>query len=280
MKRRVIKVSFRRYRVELPGGDINILTYGDKPRAFDSELEQFIDFGLGEERYDLVWDGIYLESFVREAEVISFIIRFAYSMKGEHLIPSEILADFNWIYEGGDWVDEWECPDWHEITPALGPIIRPFDRKLRFEDHRITVDERLAFDRQEREGDNDASVRSMLARHARSKVRSFGNWRTRRPPRKLVIPKLDFAILEAPRRRRRAIAWDWREPFGRGFEHWNQERARRQSNYDRLPDEECLFVLKSGAEASEPKGPKKPREPKKGRKRRRSRKSKKKEEST
>ena len=73
-----------------------------------------------------------MDFFVKEEDVLLFIIRFGYGIIDKHLVPSEILADFNLVYEAGDWVDEWYCSDRHEVIFELKGTWRPIDRKIRF----------------------------------------------------------------------------------------------------------------------------------------------------
>ena len=120
MKRRVIKISDRRYRVELPGGDVSQFSYREKPRKWITAKYSYADFEPDEDRYTLSWEGLFLDTFRTEIDALLFIIRFGYSIKDTDLVPSEILADFQLTYEAGDWVDSGEvvasiptqCPQW------------------------------------------------------------------------------------------------------------------------------------------------------------------------
>jgi hypothetical protein len=90
------------------------------------------DFEPDEDKVRLIWDGVDSESFLNEVELKIFIIRFVYNIIDSHLIPSELLAEANLVYETGDWVDEWWCTDKNtEIIEADRQIYPPANRKIR-----------------------------------------------------------------------------------------------------------------------------------------------------
>ena len=66
MKRRVIKISDRRYRVELPGGDVSQFSYREKPRKWITAKYSYADFEPDEDRYTLSWEGLFLDTFRTE----------------------------------------------------------------------------------------------------------------------------------------------------------------------------------------------------------------------
>ena len=187
-----------------------------------------------------------MDSFLREVDVLCFIIRFGYGVADNDLVPSEILTDFNLAYEAGDWVDEWSCPDEHDVVFVMGEIQRPPDRNIRFEGYpRITP-------KQEgwHEGtyiDKDGVSRIYYERntncHARSRYDVVAE---------IEIPELDFEKLEEPRKRCRKVPRSWADCSDPGYEVWMRQKlqsARFHERRDRIPDEECVFTLKIGKDA-------------------------------
>lgn len=222
MKRRVVKVGDRRFRAEIPGGDVSEFSYREKARRWDPDQCSYVDFLENEDRYILSWEGIFLDTFRTEVEALLFIIRFGYSIDDRYLIPSEILADFNLVYEAGDWVDEWYCPDRHEVIFALGEISKPPNRKIRFEGYpRITP------------------------HHAPTYKRSH-SWEKYEVVAEVQIPKLDFDELEKPKQRRRRIERNWSDPSDPSLAGWLKFKMARVTQKDRMADEDCVFTLKSG----------------------------------
>jgi len=231
MKRRVVKVGDRRYRVELPGGDLSEFSYREKPRRWDPDQCTHLDFEPGEDRYLLSWEGLFMDSFPGEIDVLLFIIKFGYGVGDNQLVPSEILTDFNLAYEAGDWVDVWNCPDQHDVVWAMGEIQKPVIRNIRFEGYpRITP-------------------------KIKAKVEGWDNdsWDQRRTVVATIeIPELDFEKLEEPRKRRRECSRAWADRSDPSYEswmYWKLDAARRRKKRDRTPDAECVFTLKSGVEA-------------------------------
>lgn len=110
----------------------------DLPRPRDEKvipqagITRFRDFRPGENKVQLIWDGTSCEKFVDEVQLKLFLIRFVYNIDQRFLVPSELLADANLVYETGDWVDEWFCTDQNdEIIECPREIYRPTDRKIR-----------------------------------------------------------------------------------------------------------------------------------------------------
>jgi hypothetical protein len=233
MKRRVVRIGDRRFKVEIPGGDVSEFSYHEKPRRWDPDQETCVDFGPEEDRFVLRWDGVMVDTFWREEEVLLFILKFGYSIGDKQLVPSEILADFQLVYEGNAWVDEWSCEDQKQVLSTLSSIIRPADRRIRFEGYpRITPKQRpIGFVRPWEDNDWDYSTSEVVA--------------------EIEIPELNFEELEKPRKRRRTIPRNWRDPSDPSLEHWNAYKASRQSNRDRYSDAECVFTLEIGEKAAE-----------------------------
>jgi hypothetical protein len=238
MKRRVVKVGECRYRVELPGGDLSEFSYREKPRKWNPDLCSYVDFEPDEDRYILSWEGLFMDTFLKEQEVLLFIMRFGYSIPDEDLVPSEILTDVNLVYEAGDWVDEWGCPDQHDVIFAIGDIQRPPERNIRFEGYpRITP--------KKREGWYEGT---WIDKHGVS--RSYYGPSYRRRDDEIVaeikIPELDFEELEKPKRRRRTISRDWGDPSECAYGGWGK---LRKPDGEQRPEEECVFTLKIGKAA-------------------------------
>lgn len=227
MKRRVLRIGDRRFRIELAGNDVSEFSYREKPRRWDPVRRIHVDFEPEEDRYILTWDNMFIESFRREEDVLLFILRFGYDISDRYLVPSEILADFNLVYEAGDWVDEWYCTDRHEVIFTQEPIHRPFNRNIRFVGYpRITPE-------------------------APQKQQSFHRYdweatRRREVVAEIEIPELDFAKLERPRIRRRQVPRNWAD---KSESAWGAFWSRNRIIPIPPPDEECVFTLKSGAEA-------------------------------
>lgn len=236
MKRRVVKVGDRRYRVELPGGDMSQFSYREKPRRWDPDSCVYKDFEPDEDRYILSWEGIFMDTFLTEADVLCFILRFGYSIADDNLIPSEILADVNLVYEAGDWVDEWGCPDQHEVIFAMGEVQRPPDRNIRFEGYpRITPKRQGWY-----EGtyiDDDGVSRTYYGPSYRAREEVVAE---------IEIPELDFEELEKPAKRRRKVPRDWKDTSECAYGGYG---VRRGPMPVQRPDEECVFTLKIGKAA-------------------------------
>jgi len=229
MKRRIVKVGDRRYRVELPGGDTSEFSYREKARRWDPDQCCYVDFESGEDRYILSWEGLFMDSFICEEDALLFVIKFGYSINDKNLVPSEILADFNLVYEGGDWVDEWGCPDEHEVMFSMGKIQPPAIRNIRFEGYpRITPKIRPKVHYYDDDGWGDAVVVA-----------------------EIEIPKLDFEELEKPKQRRRACASNWSDHSDPGYESWMRHRldVARKTRRRAPADAECVFTLKIGKDA-------------------------------
>ena len=225
MKRRVVKTGNRRYRVELPGGDLDQFSYREKPRKWDAGNYCHIEFKPGEDRYILSWDGVFLDTFLTEVEVLLFIIRFGYSIGSTDLVPSEILTDFQLAYEAGDWVDEWGCLDQHEVVFVLGEIQRPAQRNIRFEGYpRITP------------------------KVEKTRIYSWDDddWKKPEIAAEIEIPKLNFEELEKPRRRRRTIRRDWSDHSDTAYGGF---MVRKGPPAAFRPDVECVFTLEIGKAA-------------------------------
>ncbi len=220
MKRRVIKVGYRRYRVELPGGDRSEFSYREKPRKWDSNLLSFVDFEPSEYRFSLWWDGAFMEYLPRELDVLLFIVRFGYGVRDQHLVPSELLADLGLVYQSGSWLDSWGCTGEREVVFPKGPIKRPLFRNL----HLMGYPPIIPVVQKSR----------IVNRPYAPKVRA-----------EVKIPKLDFAKLEKPRRRRRSISWLWADPVEASYGSWQH----RGGFYCSQSDEECVFTLEIGEEA-------------------------------
>ncbi len=242
MKRRVVKVGDRRYQVTLPGGDVSEFSYKETPRKWNPDLCTYVDFESDEDRYVLSWEGLFMDSFPSEEEVLLFIIRFGYSVGDDALVPSELLADFDLVYEAGDWVDEWYCPDQHEVIFALGEIQKPDDRNIRFEGYpRITP---------RREWQEGTYFDETGAVHTYSHTGHYSQ--ESEVVAEIEIPELDFEKLEEPKTRRREISRKWSDTSDPGFEAWmgwKLDIARRKRKRDRLPDAECVFTLQIGKKA-------------------------------
>lgn len=229
MKRRVVRIGDRRFRVELPGGDISEFSYREKARRWDPDQCSYIDFEENEDRYTLSWAGLFLDSFPNEVETLLFVIRFGYSLPDKYLVPSEILFDFNLVYEAGDWVDEWLCADKHEVIFNANCGMPPKNRKIRFEGYpQIT---KKSEEPVKKGWDNDRDQYY----HAPLRV-------------DVKIPVLDFAALEAPKKRRRQIPSDWADLSNAEYEIWGSFRSEKA---DPHPEQSGVFSLKSGAEAQE-----------------------------
>jgi hypothetical protein len=99
---------------------------------------RFRDFKPDEHRVQLMWDGMQTDTFLNEVQLKQFIIRFVYMLSNDELIPSELLADANLVYDTGDWVDVFGCRDVNdEIIECPREIYRPNDRKIRFADRLV-----------------------------------------------------------------------------------------------------------------------------------------------
>lgn len=231
MKRRLIKLGGRRYQIELPGGDISVWEYRDLPRHWDSKLGVYKDFEPGMNRFALSWEGSLIDSFCQEEDILCFLIRFAYNIPEHCLIPSEILSEFWLGYEVGDWVDEWGCLDQHRVIFTY-KINFPPKRKLRFGSPTPLVSY-ISRDSSQGRRTKPARIQSRIRKED-------------------LIVELDFTELEKPRKRRRTIprVWtDWSDP---SYEFWMRsklENLRRKEQRDWIPDEECVFELKSGQNA-------------------------------
>ena len=101
LKRRVVKIGDRRYRVELPGGDVSEFSYRERRRQWDSLAQSYTDFDPGEKRYLLAWASVFMDSFAKEEDVLLFIIRFGYGISDKHLVPSEIRPTSIWSTKQG-----------------------------------------------------------------------------------------------------------------------------------------------------------------------------------
>lgn len=230
MKRRVVRIGDRRFQVRLPGGDISEFSYREKPRRWDSAQLQYLEFEEGEDRYILHWEGLFMDSFEKESEALLFILRFGYSISDKNLIPSEILADFNLAYDDNSWVDEWGCQGEKTATFCFGDLTRPENRKLLFEGYPQIVTEPEQV-RVSSGWDNDRD------RYFPAPIQEV-----------LVIPVLDFAALEAPKKRRRVVSRDWEDVTNKEYETWS---SWRKEVPDPKPFESGVFSLKTGAAASE-----------------------------
>lgn len=94
------------------------------------------DFKPDEHKVQLLWDGMQTDTFLNEVILKQFIIRMTYNIGNNELVPSELLADANLVYETGDWVDVWGCKDKNdEIIECPREIFRPNDRKIRVYSH-------------------------------------------------------------------------------------------------------------------------------------------------
>jgi len=237
MKRRVVKVGDRRYRVELPGGDVSEFSYRESPRRWDPDQCSYVDFELDEDRYTLSWEGIFMDSFPTEADVLLFILRFGYSVDDKFLVPSEVLADVNLAYEAGDWVDEWWCQDKHEVVFALGEVKRPEDRKIRFEGFPRITSKRDTWV----EGTYFDAKGLPHAYHVLGRGRRFHE-----VVAEIKIPELDFEELEKPKRRRFEIPRTWADHSECAYGGYS---VRRRPEPTFRPDKECVITLKSGKAA-------------------------------
>ncbi len=239
MKRRMIRTGDRRYQIELPGGDVSEFTYRDLPRPWDPDSCSYLEFETGTNRYSLSWEGNFIDSFPREEEVLCFLIRFAYTIEEDHLIPSEILSEFWLGYENGDWVDEWGCPDCNQVV-CVHKLTFPTKRKLRFTD---PAPHALCRTRKGRDSDG------------RKKDWVDADWEPVARPRvkkEDLIAELDFAELEKPRKRRVKCSRDWSDWPDLGYEAWMRSKlknARLGQEPDPTSDQGCVFELKSGLEA-------------------------------
>jgi len=227
----------------LPGGDVSEFSYRETPRKWNPDLCTYVDFETGEDRYVLSWEGLFMDSFPKEEEVLLFIIRFGYDIQDKQLVPSEILADFNLVYEGGDWVDEWGCPDRHEVVFAIGQIQRPPQRNIHFGGYPRITPARSGWVEGTYFDDNGVA-------HTYSHTSHY----SREPEvvAEIEIPELDFEKLEEPKKRRREVPRNWADPGDPGYESWSRwklETARRTVKRDRIPDEECVFTLETGKNA-------------------------------
>jgi hypothetical protein len=108
----------------LPRADIPVTAAG---------VANFRDFLPEENKVRLLEDGVPASEFLDIIALKTFIIRFAYDIGEDVLIPSELLADAGLIYATGDWVDEWGCRDKNNeiIESRIAIIYRPPTRKLR-----------------------------------------------------------------------------------------------------------------------------------------------------
>lgn len=126
-----------------------VFKWRDLPRPQDESIipqtgiTRYRDFKPGEHRVQMLWDGDKCETFVDEVQLKMFIMRFVYNIDQRFLIPSEVLADANLVYETGDWVDEWFCLDKNdEIMECPREIYRPDTRRIRFFDQVRREDDR------------------------------------------------------------------------------------------------------------------------------------------
>ncbi len=233
MKRRMVKTGDRRYRIELPGGDISEFTYRDLPRPWNQDLYCYLDFEPGADRYSLAWEGNFVDSFPKEEELLCFLIRFAYTIGEEHLIPSEILSEFWLGYESGYWVDEWGCPDQIQVI-RVRRVSYPALRKLRF---------------------TKPASQALWGKERRSEDSGGVGWRPFARPKvkkEDLIAELDFTELEKPRKRRVRCSRDWSDWPDLSYEAWmgrKLEKARAKPESEPISDQECVFELKSGPEA-------------------------------
>ncbi|KKL73900.1 hypothetical protein LCGC14_2070230, partial [marine sediment metagenome] len=96
-----------------------------------SGFATYRDFRDDENKVMLLWDGINTDEFLNEVVLKQFIIRLTYNIGNDELVPSELLADANLVYESGDWVDVWGCRDKNdEIIECPRKIFRPADRNI------------------------------------------------------------------------------------------------------------------------------------------------------
>ena len=228
MKRRVLRIGDRRFRVELPGGDISEFSYREKAHRWDPDQCSYLDFEEDEDRYILSWERLFLDSFQTEIDTLLFLIRFGYSLPDKDLVPSEILLDFNLIYASGRWVDEWCSPAGDEVIYAKDIGAPPKNRKIRFEGFPTITQE--AAEPVERKGwDNDRDQYY----HAPLRV-------------DIKIPVLDFAALEAPKKRRREIPRSWSDLSNLDYESWSHFRVEKPYPH---PEQSGVYSLRSGEEA-------------------------------
>lgn len=85
-------------------------------------------------KWILDWDNLTVDHYDTEAKLKLYIIRFAYGILPEHLIPSEILADAGLYYTTGDWVDEWNCTDKNDEIGVISEettLNIPSNRRIR-----------------------------------------------------------------------------------------------------------------------------------------------------
>ncbi len=138
VKRRITWYLDERTAIAMSDGDVLPIKFQwrDLPRPKDenvpdSDLGHFArDFEEDEHKVQLLWDGMQTDNFLNEVVLKQFIIRMVYMIGNSELVPSELLADANLVYED-DWVDEWGCQDKNdEVIECPREIFRPADRKI------------------------------------------------------------------------------------------------------------------------------------------------------
>lgn len=146
MRRRITWFLENRTAVAMSPGDVlpTKFEWRDLPRPSETISETynevifarstFRDFREDEHKVRLLWDGMQCETFLNEVILKQFIIRLTYDIHNEVLIPSELLADANLVYDTGDWVDQWNCMDKNdEIIECPRELYRPANRKIRMD---------------------------------------------------------------------------------------------------------------------------------------------------
>lgn len=146
MRRRITWFLNNRTAIAMSPGDVlpTKFEWRDLPRPSDIVEETihgvvynrttYRDFREDEHKVKLLWDGTQCETFLNEVVLKKFIISLVYMIGKDDLIPSELLADANLVYDTGDWVDEWGCKDKNEeIIECPREIYRPTTRKIQID---------------------------------------------------------------------------------------------------------------------------------------------------
>jgi len=133
LKRRLESAGENRYRALLASGETTFFEIRDN-NARVSSGQTFTSYPWGVD-----WEGVSMEAFQRKEEALCFLIRFSYGLANYHLIPSEILADFNLAYKSGRWVDGWGYNEpllRNEVVFQAGGVKKPENRKIRYQEWR------------------------------------------------------------------------------------------------------------------------------------------------
>ena len=127
MRRRIAwDLEKRRATAVMPGEAL--------PTNFSWDVRSWVSSEDGKQgdHFTLSWEGVWVHNFGDEPSLKEFLIRFVYGIQDNFLVPSELLADANVIYESEEWVDDWFSQrDEGRLIEAPRQIVRPYDRNIR-----------------------------------------------------------------------------------------------------------------------------------------------------